>query len=149
VIQATGIGRPPQGRSPAQARLLARRAAEVVALRNLATELAARDRTAAGGRASTGTFRRTTYAQLRGFRYLPPKYLPDGRVEVTVEMPLVETKPKAPPAAGARSGRRTVEFRSRTVIWRRASTTEARPSSTPGSDVVPQWHRDDWVITAF
>ena len=88
MMRATGIGRPPQGRSPAQARLLARRAAEVVALRNLAAKLAARDLAAAERRASTGTFRRTSQAHLRGFRYLPPRYLPDGRVEVTVELPL-------------------------------------------------------------
>jgi hypothetical protein len=126
---------------------MARRAAEVVALRTLAAELAARDRAAGDRRTSTGTFRRTTHAHLRGFRYLPPKYLSDGRVEVTVEMPLEEARPKAPPPAGVTGGRQTIE--SRTIIWRRTSTTESRPSSRPSSNATPQWHRDDWVITAF
>lgn len=67
VVRATGVGRPPAGRSPAQARLMARRAAEVTAVRNLATRLYT-DR-------------------VGGFRYLPARTLPNGWVEVTVEWP--------------------------------------------------------------
>lgn len=68
IVRATGIGRPPIGPPPAQARLMARRAAEVVAVHNLALKLGL----------PSGT-------RVRGFRYLPPIYHPDGRVEVTVE----------------------------------------------------------------
>ncbi|RJP40855.1 MAG: hypothetical protein C4547_02150 [Phycisphaerales bacterium] len=39
VVYASGVGLPPPGRHPAQARLMARRAAEVVAVRNLARRL--------------------------------------------------------------------------------------------------------------
>lgn len=66
-VVATGIGRPPPNIRGGRARLMARRAAEVIAVRNLARKLGL------GARATVG-----------GFRYLPAKYLPDGRVEVTV-----------------------------------------------------------------
>ena len=80
VIRATGIGKPPRGKSPVVARLMARRAAEVVAVRNLARKLHSQPRP--GSRSYT-THRATRIA---GFRYLQPVYRPDGSVEVTVEM---------------------------------------------------------------
>jgi hypothetical protein len=83
VIRATGIGRPPEGKSPAQARLMARRAAEVVALRNLVRKL--HDDEVVG---DDGTFTATTEGFVRGFNYLPPSEHPDGTVEVVVELPL-------------------------------------------------------------
>lgn len=82
-IRATGIGRPPEGKTPAQARLMARRAAEVVALRNLVRKL--NDEQVTG---EDGTFTATTDGFIRGFRYLPPVEHPDGTVEVVVELPL-------------------------------------------------------------
>lgn len=67
VVQATGIGRrPPQMNDP-RARLMARRAAEVVAVRNLFNEMHDRGR------------------ELRGFRYVSYQTLPDGRIQVTVQ----------------------------------------------------------------
>lgn len=83
VIRATGIGRPPEGKTPAQARLMARRAAEVVALRNLVRKL--HDDEVVG---DDGTFTSTTEGFVRGFHYLPPTEHPDGTVEVVVELPV-------------------------------------------------------------
>lgn len=68
VVLATGVGRPPAHLRGVQARLMARRAAEVVAVRNLARKLG---------------FSRHT--RVRGFRYLPARFLRNGWVEVTVE----------------------------------------------------------------
>jgi len=68
IVRATGVGRPPARMAGPRGRLMARRAAEVVAVRNLATKL--------------GHGRRAT---LRGFRYVSTRYRPDGSVEVTVE----------------------------------------------------------------
>ena len=66
-VAATGLGRPQPNIGGGRARLMAKRAAEVIAVRNLARKLGLGPR-----------------ATVRGFRYLPAKYLPDGRVEVTV-----------------------------------------------------------------
>ena len=78
VIRATGVGYPPGRMSGAQARLMAKRAAEVRALRNLATKLG-------HGR----------HARVRGFRYLPARYRADGSVRVVVEK--VVSAPRASP----------------------------------------------------
>lgn len=67
-IRVTGVGNPPRNVSGAQARLMARRAAEVIAVRNLATTL--------------GCSRR---AVISGFRYASTTYRADGSVEVVVE----------------------------------------------------------------
>ena len=67
-VRAVGVGRPPPRMQGAQARLMARRAAEVAALRNLAAKLGLGPR-----------------AHLPAFRYVGTKHLPDGSVEVTVE----------------------------------------------------------------
>ncbi len=71
VIRAMGLGHPPPWMSGGQARLMARRAAEVRAVRNLAVKL--------------GFGRR---ARVRGFRYAATIYRPDGSVEVVVEQPV-------------------------------------------------------------
>ncbi len=68
VVRAKGFGRPPAHLSGARARLMARRAAEVTAVRNLAAKL-----------------RLPPGSRIQGFRYLPPTYRPDGWVEVVVE----------------------------------------------------------------
>ena len=90
LIRATGIGRPPPGKSGRQAWLMARRAAEVVAVRNLAAKLEASkpEQQSRCYDHCAGT----TPRLVRGFRYLPPRTLPDGRVAVTVEMPLYEQR---------------------------------------------------------
>lgn len=68
VVQAVGVGYPPPRLPTAQGRLMARRAAEVAAVRNLAGKLGVGSQ----GRLST-------------FRYILTKELPNGAVEVTVE----------------------------------------------------------------
>ena len=66
VVQAKGIGLPPPGKSGVQARLMAQRAAEVNAVRNLTRML--------GGPATRPSF-----------RYVSRTSRPDGSVEVVVE----------------------------------------------------------------
>ena len=70
VVRASGVGYPPPRMRGVRGRLMARRAAEVVAVRNLATKL--------------GYTRRAT---IRGFRYASTAYRADGSVEVVVEYP--------------------------------------------------------------
>jgi len=77
VALAKGIGKPPEGMAPARGRILALRAAKAVAMRNLLLFL--------------GNVRRedgTLYVQgtLVGVKVREEKTLPDGSVEVTVEM---------------------------------------------------------------
>ena len=87
VIQATGIGKPPRGRPAAQSRLMARRAAEVVAIRTLAAKVRglAVDPTKGPGSLTT----------------VSSRSLSDGRVEVTVEVPLTRFGTRdGPPAVG-------------------------------------------------
>jgi len=68
VIVATGYGRPPKRLQGARARMMARRAAEVVAVRNLARKLGF-----------------SHPVRIRGFRYAHTSYHADGSVSVTVE----------------------------------------------------------------
>lgn len=68
ILRAAGIGRPPPRLWGARARLMARRAAEVRAVRNLARKL---------GHGSRAT--------VRGFQYRGTEYLSDGSVKVVVE----------------------------------------------------------------
>ncbi len=79
VVLAKGIGKPPQEVNPARGRILALRAAKAVAMRNLLLSL--------------GNVRRedgTLYVQgtLVGVKVREEKTLPDGSVEVVVEMPV-------------------------------------------------------------
>ena len=83
VIRATGIGKPPHGKPTAQSRLMARRAAEVVAIRNLAARVHGLT-----ADPTEGTSRITTVTQISGFRHVSSRSLPGGRVEVTVELPI-------------------------------------------------------------
>jgi len=68
VVVATGHGKPPKRLRGARAKMMARRAAEVVAVRNLARKL------------NLGN-----PARIRGFRYTRTAYHADGSVTVTVE----------------------------------------------------------------
>ena len=86
-IRATGIGRPPKHMTGPRAKLMARRAAEVVAVRNLAAKL--QGQMVPTGRA--GIARSRLDGVVRGFRYLPPRELPDGTITVTVELGPPET----------------------------------------------------------
>lgn len=79
VVRAMGIGKPPRRMAGAQAKLMARRAAEVRAVRNLAIKLGYGPR-----------------ATVRGFRYVSTEYLVDGSVRVMVEIPrsVVKRQPR-------------------------------------------------------
>jgi len=80
-IQATGVGHPAKGMAGARAKLMARRAAEVAAARNLALKI---DPTGRQGAPP--------------FRYVSTKFLSDGSVEVVVEAKVVESMlPKRKP----------------------------------------------------
>ncbi len=90
-VRATGVGRPPARLTGTQARLMARRAAEVVAVRNLAAKLAGRSHDCTGGNMPTNTMRTV----MRGYRYVSAKELPDGTVEVVVEVTVRDLPGKA------------------------------------------------------
>ena len=74
VVRATGIGKPPSGKSPVVARLMAERAARVTAIRNLA-------RAVKPYQSQTGS------VTIRNFREVRTVARPDGSVEITVEWP--------------------------------------------------------------
>lgn len=79
VIRAVGIGQPPRHLTGTQARLMARRAAEVIAVRNLAAKLARVDRVSTHRHPTRVTSLQT---RLRGFQYGPAVVLPNGHVKV-------------------------------------------------------------------
>jgi hypothetical protein len=87
VVRAMGTGRPPRWMKGARAKLMARRAAEVVAVRNLARKLGYGPR-----------------AKIRGFRYVSAEFLIDGSVRVTVEYPWAPCPPKPKAGTSPRSG---------------------------------------------
>lgn len=81
-LRVTGVGYAPARLSGPRARLMARRAAEVVAQRNLAAELARLSTGVGGVRVA-----HRLSARIAGFRYVAQRDLPDGSVEVTIEWP--------------------------------------------------------------
>jgi hypothetical protein len=83
IVRASGVGYPPPHRSGPQARLMARRAAEVEAARNLALAMGY----------PKGT-------KIRGFRYVSMVERRDGSVEVTIEYVLGERRRWATPGGG-------------------------------------------------
>lgn len=81
IVRATGLGRPPACMRGAQSRLMARRAAEVDAVRKLSLELGYRPR-----------------AIVSDFRYVSTIRRNDGYFEVTVEKTIPSTLSAALPA---------------------------------------------------
>ena len=85
-LKVTGVGKAPESkRGTAQGRLMAERAAEMVAKRNLG--LAIGKVSAEGTEKDKDIF---VSAFIRGAHVTDKKVLPDGTVEVTVELPLSE-----------------------------------------------------------
>lgn len=80
-IESTGIGKAPQGRSLAQVRLLAERAAKIRAYRNLIRTV---DRLSPILVNGSGIISATGF--IRGARVVERNYLPDGRVEVKLAL---------------------------------------------------------------
>jgi len=79
VVLAKGIGKPPPGMAPARGKILALRAAKADAMRNLLVSLG-------NVRREDGTL--LVQGTLVGVKTREEKTLPDGSVEVTVEMPV-------------------------------------------------------------
>ena len=79
IVCATGIGRARKGLSGAQARLMAERAAQVVACRNLLVKLQ-REAGVGPGEGGSAIIRGT----IAGHHYLPTRFLADGTAVVTV-----------------------------------------------------------------
>ncbi len=82
VVEAVGIGRPPARMTGPRARMMARRAAEVLAVRNLTQKLKI-DRSRSSRR---GTYYESFSGPVQGFRYGEPQFLADGRVLVRVTL---------------------------------------------------------------
>lgn len=78
-IRAVGIGYPPPRTEGVRGRLMARRAAEVAAARNLGAKL-----------------RLAPRAHLPSFRYVSTKHLQNGSIEVTVEATVTTGKAAIP-----------------------------------------------------
>jgi hypothetical protein len=104
VIRATGIGRADPHTHGDRARLMAEQAARMVALRNLLVRLN-QPATAPASQPASGRIQ--INGVLRGYRFLPTRFLPDGTAEVTVELPLISQQtapaPSAHPGAHAAS----------------------------------------------
>lgn len=95
VVQATGFGVPKDGDTGTEARLMAERAAKLDAMRNLTEKVygvyidattTVRDFVTEDDTIRARVKQRLSGAELVG----EPRYLPDGSVEVTVQMPLSE-----------------------------------------------------------
>lgn len=82
VIMAVGIGRSPGRYKGARARLMAERAAQVVAARNLLAKVSQTEMP------HRGTGRIRVEGRLAGIRYLPTVFHPDGSAEVVAEVTL-------------------------------------------------------------
>jgi hypothetical protein len=76
-LEAEGIGKPPAGKSGAQARLMARRAAEVIAVRNLGRAQAGVDTERRSGRIRWS-------GVVRGYRIKSEQARPDGTHKIVV-----------------------------------------------------------------
>lgn len=113
VIRASGVGLEPAGRSGAQARLMARRAAIVDGYRKLG---------AMRGRV-LGSFTGKTYHEsasdfIRGAVVVETRYYYDGRVEVDMELPV---------APGEVGGRATAERIRETLVESGITVVEVEP----------------------
>ncbi len=82
VLQAVGIGKPPAKYHGARARLMAERAAHVVATRNLLAKVSGVDTT------RSGAGHVYLEGRLAGVRYLPTVFHLDGSAEVVAEVEL-------------------------------------------------------------
>lgn len=89
ILEATGIGILPGGRSMAQARLLAERSAKIRAYRNL---IRAVDRLSPLLVNGTGTVSRTGF--IRGARVIERRYLSNGQVEVKIALDVHFSNPQ-------------------------------------------------------
>lgn len=121
-LQAVGVGRPPPHMTGVRARLMARRAAEVVAVRELSRRWAASD---GAPRCGECLARRRT--RVCGFRYVSARELADGRVVVTVET--VE------PAAGRPAPHRSVQSGSARPPSGSAPNVRSQRSASSGETV--------------
>ena len=83
ILEATGVGKAPRGRSPAQARLLAERAAKVQAYRNLIRSV---DRLSPLIQGEAGIVASTGF--IHGVKVVEKIYLPGGRVKIRMIMNL-------------------------------------------------------------
>lgn len=81
-VRATGIGRARRDLTGVRARLMAERAAQVVAARNLVAKLQG----LSGGSEPPGPPGEVVGGRLAGHRYLPTRYLDDGTAMVTAEV---------------------------------------------------------------
>ena len=81
LVQAEGVGKPPTTGTPAQKLLMARRAAEVVALRELTKKVR-------GAAVSPDGKTEWVSGLVRGHQFSPPQQLPDGSVRVIAQITL-------------------------------------------------------------
>jgi len=90
MVEAEGVGRPPAGKTGAQATLMARRAAEVVAVRNLGLKEAGVDTNIRTGRIRWS-------GVVRGYQVVSESSRPDGSAVVVVRKSTESTKTVTPP----------------------------------------------------
>ncbi len=81
IVQATGMGRARAGLRGPQARLMAERAAQVGAVRNLRAKLGG-----LSSRGGEGAEQFHVEGEVRGHRFGPTRFREDGTAEVTVEV---------------------------------------------------------------